>query len=180
VSGRYPKGALPLAVAAVLAGCGGASSVSPATYVKSICTALDGWKTRIQAAGSSLQASGLATASPANAKAQYLRFVSSLVGATRQTTSSLKAAGTPAVKDGAAIADSLDGAFQRGTQGLSTALSHARAIPTTSTSAFGSAATTVTSEIRAALQSIAAITPRSSPQLRAAAVKEPNCRALAG
>jgi hypothetical protein len=171
---------LVLVAAVGLAGCGGSSSVSPTAYVKSICTALDNWKQQIQAAGRSLQSSGIATASPATAKTQYEGFVTTLVSSTRNTTSALKAAGSPAVKDGGTIAGGLSGAFQRGSQGLAVARSRAAAIPTTSAAAFESAATGVTSQIRSALQNIATITPRSSPQLRAAAAKEPSCRALAG
>jgi hypothetical protein len=170
---------LAAALATASAGCGGSSGVPPATYVKSICTALGGWQRQIQSAGRSLQASGLATASPANAKAQYLAFVSTLLRATRQSAASLKAAGTPAIGNGATIASGLTGAFDRGAQGLARAASQASAIPTASASAFESAATTVTSEVRSALQNVSAITPRSSPQLRAAALKEPSCRALA-
>jgi hypothetical protein len=172
--------ATALLVMVALAGCGGSSGVPPKVYVKSICIALGGWKQDVQSAGRALQGSGIATASPANAKTQYVGFVSSLLRATRQTADSLKAAGAPSVKNGAAIAGGLSGAFERGSQGLSTALSHAQAIPTTSTSAFEAAATGVTTEIRSALGNIAAITPRSSPQLRAAALNEPSCRALAG
>lgn len=176
---RRASAALVVAAVAV-AGCGGSSNVAPSAYVKSMCTALGGWKSRVQSAGQVLQSSGVATASPANAKTQYLRFVSSLVDATRQTATTLKGAGTPDVGGGAAIASGLSGAFERGSQGLATALSHARAIPTASTPAFESAATAVTGEIRSALQNIAGITPRSNPQLRAAAAKEATCRALAG
>jgi hypothetical protein len=179
---RVPAAAIVAGTVLALAvtACGGSSQVSAATYVKSICTSLGGWKQHVQSAGQTLQASGIATASPANAKKQYVHFVSTLLTATRNTTGSLKAAGTPAVKDGGAIASGLSSAFERGSQGLATALSHASAIPTTSASAFGSAATGVTTEIRSALQNIAAITPRSSPQLRTAALKEPSCRSLAG
>lgn len=162
-----------------LAGCGGSSTVAPGQYVKSICTALGGWKQQIQSAGQTLQSSGVATASPANAKAQYLRFVTALLSATRRTTSALRAAGTPAVKNGATIAGDLSGGFASGSQGLQTAYAHASAIPTGSVSAFESAATVVTGELRTALAKIASITPRSSPQLRAAAVREPSCQALA-
>ncbi len=166
-----------------LAGCGGSSGssgVPPKTYVKSICTALGGWKQQVQSAGQALQASGAATASPANAKAQYVSFVSSLLRATRQAAASLKAAGTPSVKNGASIASGLSGAFDRGSQGLATALAHAQAIPTTSNSAFEAAASSDTGEIRSALANISGVTPRSSPQLRAAALSEPSCQALAG
>ena len=171
---------IALGVTIALAGCGGSSGVSPSAYVKSICTALGNWKQQVQSAGQALQASGIATASPTNAKAQYVKFVSALLSATRGTAASLKAAGTPAVKDGPAIAGGLSGGFGRGAQGLSSALARASALPTTSSSAFQSAAGGVTAEIRSALSSIASITPRSSPQLRTAALKEPSCRALAG
>jgi hypothetical protein len=177
-----PRAAALLAIV-TLAGCGGSSGSSgvPAkTYVTSICTTLGGWKAQVQSAGRALQSSGAATASPANAKAQYVGFVSSLLHATQQASAALKAAGTPAVKNGAVIASGLSGAFERGSQGLATALAHAQAIPTTSTSAFEAAATAVTSEIRSALANIAGVTPRSSPQLRAAALSDPSCRALAG
>ena len=39
----------------------------------------------MQSAGRALQASGIATASPANAKKQYVQFVSTLLSATRNT-----------------------------------------------------------------------------------------------
>ena len=175
------RAAALLAVVA-LAGCGGSSGsgVPAKTYVKSICTALGGWKQQVQSAGQALQSSGAATASPANAKVQYVGFVSSLLRATRQAASSLRAAGTPSVKDGATIAGGLSGAFDHSSQALATALTHAQAIPTTSTAVFEAAANGVTTEIRSALASIAGVTPRSSPQLRAAALTEPSCRALAG
>jgi len=134
----------------------------------------------VQSAGRALQASGIATASPANAKKQYVQFVSTLLSATRNTADSLKAARTPEVKNGGTIASGLSGAFERGSQGLATALSRASAIPTTSASAFGAAATGVTTEIRSALQNIGSITPRSSAQLRAAALKDASCRSLSG
>lgn len=171
-----------LAVAAavvLLAGCGGSSSVSPGAYVKSICTALVGWRDQIQSAGRTLQASGLNTASPATAKRQYLTFVSTLLSATRQATASLKSAGTPSVSNGTQIAGGLEQAFARGSGLLATANTHAQAISTASVSAFETAASAVTDEIKSALQGIATITPRSSPPLRAAAVREPACRALA-
>lgn len=169
-----------LAVAIALAGCGGSSAVAPAAYVKSICTALGSWKQQIQSAGQALRASGIATGSPANAKAQYVKFVSTLLRATQSTAGSLKAAGAPAVKGGPDIAGGLSGGFERGAQGLSRALAHASSIPTTSVAAFQSAATEVTTELRTALSTIASITPRSNPQLREAALREPSCQALAG
>jgi hypothetical protein len=180
VKGGVAVAAAVVAFAVALTGCGGSSGVSPSAYVKSICTALGSWKQQVQSAGRTLQASGIATASPANAKTQYVHFVSSLLTATRNAAAALKAAGAPSVKDGGTIASGLSGAFERATQGLQTALSHASAIPTTSASAFESAATGVTGEIRSALQNVASVTPRSSPQLRAAAAKEPSCQALAG
>jgi hypothetical protein len=181
---RHLKPALPapvlaLAVIAALAGCGGSSpSVTPAKYVRSICSALGVWKAQVQNAGKKLQSSGAATASPPTAKTDYVDFVSALRSATQGAASALKQAGTPSVNGGKQIADGLTGAFSRGASGLVKAESQARAIPTTNATVFEAAASAVTTQIRNSLQGIASITPRNSAPLRTAANREPSCQAL--
>lgn len=167
-------------VALALAACGGSSGTSPATYVKSICTSLVGWKDAVQSAGTKLQGSGAATASPAGAKRDYLAFVSALEHATQQTAGGLRTAGTPAVSDGKKVSGRLVDAFSRAAGGLGTAYAKALAIPTTSASAFDGAASSVTAEIKSSLQGIATISPESSAQLRAAANADPTCQSLKG
>jgi len=166
---------------AAFAGCGSsAPSVTPAAYVKSICGALGGWKSDVQNAGSKLQASGAGTATPPTAKRYYVEFVAALHDATQRATARLRAAGTPDVSSGKALAGDLTDAFARGTTGLAKAEAQARAIPTANSTVFEAAAGAVTSEIRTALQGIATISPRNSAALRSAAGKEPACQALNG
>jgi hypothetical protein len=171
--------AATFAAALALAACGGSTStVTPARYVRSICSALGVWKVHVQNAGKTLQSSGAAQASPPAAKTDYVQFVSALRSATRGAATALRHAGTPSVNGGTAIADGLSGAFSRGADGLVKAESQARAIPTANATVFEAAASAVTTQIRNALQGIASITPRNSAPLRTAASREPTCQAL--
>ncbi len=176
-----PRRSLALAAllgALILGGCGGSAQVKPAAYVKSMCTALGNWKNTIQSAGVALQASGAASASRPVAKADYQRFVSALVTATRRATSDLRSAGVPAVSGGKALAGHLTGAFDTATRRLTQAETEARAIRTDSVSTFQLGASAVTSEIKSALEVIAAVGPGRSAQLRQAAAREPACQVL--
>jgi hypothetical protein len=164
----------------LLAGCGGSSQVKPSAYVKSMCTALGSWKNTIQSAGVALQSSGAATAARPVAKADYQKFVSSLVTATRQADSALKSAGVPGVSGGKQLANRLSRAFDTATRRLNQAETQAKAIKTDSATSFQLGATAVTTEIRAALGAIATVSPGRSAQLRQAAAKEPACQALQG
>jgi hypothetical protein len=183
--GIVNRGQLPLRLAAVavvagllLAACGGSPDVKPAAYVKSLCTALGKWKTTIQGAGVALQSSGAATAARPVAKADYQKFVGSLVTATRQADADLKSAGVPAVPGGKQLANRLSHAFDTATQRLHQAETQAKAIKTDTVANFQAGASAVTSQIKTALQAIAAVSPGRSAQLRQAAAKEPACQAL--
>jgi hypothetical protein len=168
-----------LALVGLLAGCGGSShTVTPAKYVRSICSALGVWKVEVQKAGNKLQSSGAASAAPPAAKTYYVKFVSALRAATQGAATALKQAGAPSVSGGTQIADGLSGAFSRGADGLVKAESQARSIPTTNAAVFEAAASAVTTQIRNSLQGIATITPRNNAPLRSAATREPTCQAL--
>ncbi|MBV8429656.1 MAG: hypothetical protein JO244_00720 [Solirubrobacterales bacterium] len=173
--------ALTVVLAALLtSACGSSSSqqVKPAAYVKSMCTALGNWKDTIQSAGAALQSSGAANASRPVAKADYQKFVSSLVTATGQAADDLRAAGTPAVSGGQQLASHLAQAFDTATQRLVKAENQAKAISTDSASSFQLGASSVTTQIKSALQAIAAVAPGRSAQLRQAAAKQPACQVL--
>ena len=183
IAGRSTRArvATAAALAALLiAACGGSSGVKPSAYVRSVCQSLGNWRNTIQSAGIALQSSGAATAARSVAKQDYQRFVNSLVIATGRATRDLKAAGTPAVRDGQQIAQRLTGAFERATQGLTRASAQAKAIQTDSASHFQVGAAAVTAQIRSALEQIARASPGESQELRSAAAKEPSCVTLAG
>lgn len=168
------------AAAVVLAACGGSSGVTPAAYVKSMCTALGNWKTDVQSAGTKLQSSGAQSATRPVAKRDYQTFVSALVAATQRAANALHAAGEPSVNDGKRIASGLARAFDQATVKLTQAESQARSISTKSASAFQLGASSVTTQIRSALQGIAAVAPSQSAPLRSAAAKDPACQVLRG
>mgnify|MGYP001353040371 CR=1 FL=1 len=175
-----PLVALALAVAVALGGCGGASGVPPATYVKSVCIALTGWRNQVQAAGTTLQTSITSGkhVSLTRGKAAYLAFVEALLRATTGTATQLKQAGVPAVNGGHQVASTLVQAFQGAQKALAGAASQATLIPTTDTKSYAATATQVTGEIRGALSSMTSVSPRHNAQLRAASDREPECAAL--
>ncbi len=175
---RFRLALIALLAALVMAGCGGSSQVKPAAYVRSMCTALGNWRNTIQSAGVALQSSGAAGASRTVAKDDYQRFVASLVTATQRAAKALRSAGTPAVNDGKQVANRLAQAFDTATKRLQQAEAQAKAIKTDSTTSFQLGAASVTTEIRSALEAIAAVAPGRSSQLRQAAAKDPTCRAL--
>lgn len=167
-------------VAVAIAGCGGSSGIKPAAYVRSMCSALGNWKTDVQNAGVQLQGSGATGASRDVAKRDYQRFVAALLTATRRAATALQSAGAPDVKNGKQIASSLSGAFTTASSRLAQANTQATKIPTTSATTFQLGASSVTAQIRSALQGIAGVSPSQSAPLRSAAAKEPSCQVLRG
>jgi hypothetical protein len=165
--------------ALLVGGCGSSSSgVTPAAYVKSVCTSLGTWSDAIKTAGTKLQAAATGTTSLSTGKQQYQTFVDALVTDTSHVSGELKSAGTPAVKDGKALAGQLVQAFTRAQAGLTQAAKRAAAIPTTSASGYQAALAGVTASIKQDLAGIASAHPEQDPQLRAAAAKDPACLAL--
>jgi hypothetical protein len=163
---------------AALAGCGGASGVAPAKYVHAMCGALAGWRSEITSAGAKLQSSGAANATRDVAKRDYQQFISSLLAATERAAGALKSAGKPSV--GTQLADRLANAFDGATHNLTRATAQAGAISTASVSTFQLGASSVTAQIRTALERIAAVKPSQNVALRTAAARDPACQVLRG
>jgi hypothetical protein len=176
----FPAGLGAVLVVVLLGGCGGSSQVEPATYVHSVCTALGNWKNTIQSAGVALESSGATNASRPVAKEDYREFVSALATATGRATGALRSAGVPQVARGQQIAGQLTQAFARATQRLAKASVAAQSIPTDSATTFQAGASSVTNQIKSALQGLSAVAPGGSPELRSAAAGEPACQVLQG
>lgn len=170
-----------LVAALALAACGSSSSskkVSPAAYVKSVCTSAGTWFHTIQTAGGRLQSTVHSTKSLKDAKSAYVAFIDSLLHATQQAEQELKAAGTPSVPGGKRIADEVVRAFERAKRGLSSADVQVHKAPTSSPAAFEAAAAGVQRTIQRSLQSMSSLAPQKNPELHAAARKEPSCQRL--
>jgi hypothetical protein len=74
-----------------LAGCGSSSSsakVSPAAYVKSVCTAAGSWFSSVQTAGRRLQTTVHQSKSLPKTKTAYVGFVDELLHARSEPSSS--------------------------------------------------------------------------------------------
>jgi hypothetical protein len=152
--------------------------VTPASYVKSVCTAAATWKSAIVSAGAKLQSASSSTSLP-QTKSDYVQFVGALVTATGRAADQLSSAGTPSVSGGKSIASTLVATFTRAKDSLVQAESEARAIPTTSKSAFNASGGKVQTDVRNSLAQMSSVTPANNPQLRSAAANDPTCKSLA-
>lgn len=164
-----------------LAACGsgaGSSGVTAAAYVKSVCGTLASWKTDVTGAATKLQTASSAAKTLAQGKAEYVVFVTSLVAATRKAANGLKSAGIPNVKDGRQGATTLSQAFGQASTSLAGTIVKAKAIPTTSASAYQAAASGVSDQFKASLNTLANASPKRNDALKAAAAKDPTCKAL--
>jgi hypothetical protein len=180
VSAAIRRLAALVLAATVLASCGGSSGVPPARYVHAMCGALGNWKREVQQAGVQLQSSGAASSSRAAAKRDYQQFVASLVTATQRAAVALRSAGRPAVDGGGQIADGLANAFRGASRQLAHTSTQVGTISTASLSTFQLGASSVTTEIKTALQRIAAVKPSQNVALRTAAARDPACQVLRG
>jgi hypothetical protein len=170
------------ALLAMLAGCGssGSSTVSPAAYAKSLCSAVGPFERDVISSISSLNLNP--HASPAQGKTVLQGFLTRLANDTDSAVSQLKAAGTPNVSDGKQIADTINGAFSQIDAVMKKAATQASQLPTSSPQAFRTAVQALVTNVRASMTSIGANLQSStlrSPQLTAAAAKEPTCKTLA-
>ncbi len=170
-----------IAVTLALAACGGSSSssgVTAAAYVKSVCVTLATWKSDVTGAASKLQTASSAAKSLVQGKAEYVVFVTSLVAATQKAASGLKSAGIPNVKDGKQGATTLSQAFDQASTSLAGTIAKAKAIPTTSAAAYQAAASGVSNQFKSSLNALANASPKKNDALKAAAAKDPTCKAL--
>src|ERR1700730_13104828 len=92
--------AATLAGVALLSGCGGSSTVSASSYVKSLCTAYQGFRQSYQTAGNQYRASVRGATSVAAVKSQLQAFAGAMVAAAGRMITQVKAAGAPDVSGG--------------------------------------------------------------------------------
>ncbi len=169
-----------LTIAVVLAGCGGggSSSVSPATYVKAVCTTLGPFEKDVQTRSAALQRlPSIRTA--AERKSALQGFFKAVVGDSDKAVSQLKAAGSPNVKNGGKIESAIVLVFTRFGTAAKQASSKADALPTTSLPAFQTAANALNSSFSTSMAGIGAgVSGLKSPELDKAEKQEPACKSI--
>lgn len=145
---------ISLAGALLLGGCGGSSTVRPATYAKNVCAALGTWKSTVQRAAVALQASDPASTARTTAKSDYERFVDALARTTQRTADDLHGAGIPNEAGGKRMASRLTRAFDSASRHFAQGVDQAKAIRTDSISTFQLTATAVSDQIKAGLETV--------------------------
>jgi hypothetical protein len=175
---RVRPAAAATAVVLALAGCGGASGVKPAAYVRSICTAITSWRTGVQNSTAQFESAFPSSSSLAVAKQRLDAFVAALLRAATSGITATKAAGVPGVDGGQRIASTLVGAFESTQRSLAQAASEASLIPTTGNQAFAAAVGQVRTTIAATLHGINTVSPGTNAVLRREIATQPACAAL--
>jgi ABC-type transporter Mla subunit MlaD len=177
--GKSLAAACALAITAGLAACGGSSSsgTSPAAYVKSICQAIGPFEKTVQQRSSQLNLSNIKSA--ADGKKALQGFLNQVATDTDKAVTKLRAAGTPDVNNGKQVSTAIVGAFTQLKSALQKAATQAGTLPTTSATAFQSAAQSLGSAVQASMSGIGgSLSNLKSPDLEAAAKKEPACTNL--
>ncbi len=174
---RKASAALVLAAALALAGCGSSSpTVSAASWVRSFCGVATSLRNGIRSAGTKLPTQITSTQ---QAKAEVIGFVGAVAKATASAESQLKAAGTPKVPNGGQIAGAAVSSLTKSNGILAQAASEAAKLPTSSKQTFATATNHVVALLRQSRAGLTTLGSQNSPQLNAAAAKDPTCQALA-
>lgn len=175
---------LALAVVGVLAalsGCGSSGSsatVTPAAYVKSICSAIGPFERAVGSRSNALNLGSIKN--PTQGKTALHDFLTAVAADTDHAVAQLKAAGTPKVKNGKAISSGIVNAFSQLQSALSHAAEKASSLPTSSSQEFKNAANALGTGVRSSMSSISSsLATLKSPELEQAAAKEPTCKTLA-
>jgi hypothetical protein len=152
-------------------------NVAPARWANRVCTAVGEWNARL--------ANGAPTApavDPIAARAALIGSLGQSVIAADAVVRTLKAAGSPAVADGPAIARTLRSAFSGAGRQISQAVTTAGALPTTDAAAFTRGADALGTELQGAITGVDAAFAKAqrtypSKPLDRAFANAPACRA---
>lgn len=169
-----------LSTAAVLAGCGGSSGsskVTPASYVKSVCSAVAPFEKDVQSRSSALNLTTVN--SPAQGKRALQGFLTAVASDTDQTVSKIKSAGTPDVSNGKAIQSAMVSAFTQLQSAMHHAATQANNLSTSSPAAFKAGADSLGGTVRSSITGIGStLNGLKNADLEKAASSEPACKAL--
>ena len=166
-----------LCAVSLCAGCGssGSAKIPPASYVKSVCSAISPLERDVVTRSSALNN---ATASNATeAKKTLQGFLIAVEHDSDHALSRIRAAGTPDISNGKAVAGTIVKAFTQLRDAMRAASAKATSLPTHSASSFKTAAQALGTGVRGSLNKIDA-SGLSNPDLEKAAAKEAACKSL--
>ena len=165
-----------LAAAAAAAGCGSSGSgsgVSAGQYMKSVCNAVAPWVKDVTVRANALNFSP--NSSAAQRKKSTQDYLDAVAADSHSAVEKIKAAGTPSMGNGKAVASAIVNDFNQLESTMSRAAAQARSLPTNNLAAFNAAAHALGNSISSSIGSLGSL--RNS-DLAQAAAKEPACKQL--
>jgi hypothetical protein len=167
---------LLLAVAAC-AGCGssGSSKVSASTYVSAVCSAIAPLERDVVTRSSALDNATAANAT--EAKKTLQEFLIAVEQGSSDALHKIKAAGTPDISNGDAVAGTIVQAFTELRDAMRVAVMKSHSLPTDSPASFKTAAQALGASVRGSLNKINS-SGLSNPDLEKAAANQAACRRL--
>jgi hypothetical protein len=166
-----------LSAVLALAGCGGSSTVSLSSYVKSVCTTLAPMQRQLSAKLQALAAASLQ--SPEQGKKAFEDFLSTTASVTDATAAKLKSIGTPSGSNGKEISAQFVRAFSTVSSRFKQATAAAQSMPTSNPAAFRAAERRIGTNIQTSLEGLqSSFSVLRTPQLDQAVKHEPACLKL--
>lgn len=168
-----------LAAVVICAGCGSSKpkGTSADQYVRGVCSAITSLEHDV-ATGTSARKNSTAS-NAAQAKKAEQAVLTAVAKASDRAVSRIKAAGTPDIPGGKAVAGTIVNAFTEVRNAMRSAAVKAGSLPTDSPAHFTAAARELVTSVRNSLNNIDA-SGLSNPDLERAAVNEPACKSLSG
>ena len=184
-SRRVRRWAVALAAATVLTACGGGGgggglgggNVSAQQYVKSTCTSLGAWVRDVQKRVAAVSQQNPSTA--AAGKKLITSFFDAVVADTGKLIDELKAGGTPDVDNGDQIQAAIVTTLEKAKSLLQQTRGRVENLPTDNPHAFVLAIESMSRAVQGAFQKAGQqFAHLRSPELEAAATKEPACKTI--
>lgn len=151
--------------------------MTPAAYVKAICSAVGPFEKDVQAKSSALDLSSIKSA--AEGKTALQGFLKAIAADSTKAVNQLKAAGNPDVTNGKAIQAAIVGAFAKLDSAMHQAASSADNLPTGSAAAFRTAANALGKTVSTSMNGIGgSLNGLKSQALEKAAAADPTCKSI--
>lgn len=168
--------AMVLAVAACAAcGSSGSSKVSAGTYVSDVCSAISPLERDVVSRSSALNSTTAPNAT--EAKKTLQGFLVAVEQDAAHALSKVKAAGTPNITNGEAVAGTIVKTFTELRDAMRVALTKSKSLPTDSPTAFRTAAQALGADVKASLNGIDS-SGLTNPDLEKAAAGESACKSV--
>lgn len=160
-------------VLTLCAGCGssGTPKVSAKAYVRSVCSAISPLERAV------VSRTNATASDAAEAKKSLQAFLKSIQLDSERAVARIRAAGTPDISNGKAVAATIVKAFTQVRDAIRLATAKSKTLPTDSAASFKTAAQALGDSVRGSLNNVD-VSGLRNPELEKAAASEPACKSL--